>query len=267
MPAAGTKISPVPPTFLGRLHPAVRLGSAVLGIIGSLWIDPALLLASAIVCGLLLVHTGLGWRRQVAAIRPWLPAAMLILALHMFTSTEFAPLWHPSWGGLISGGIALLRVAATLAWLGLFARTSGLQDSVLAVAWWTRPLRSLGVRTDELGLVLAVALGTIPGVLAEGRRVETVVRLRRRGPNSQENVWRWRLHRLSDRVRVVLPLVESLIRRAESLTLSLRARTPHPAADAPGPRTWQLFGLAAWLVLLVWWIRSPLVGLGDWGVR
>lgn len=264
IPAAGTTPSPLRATCLDRLHPAIRLGGALLGAIGSLGLDPVSLGGMLAVVVVLLARTGLGPARQWAALRPWLPAALLVLLVHALTSTEFAPLWHFSTGGLLSGGLALLRVAATLGWLALYVRTSGLEDSIKATGWWLAPLRRLGVPTHHLGLVLAVALGTVPGVMAEGRRAEAVVRMRRSAGKPGRGSL---VARMGDRVRVVVPLVETLVRRAEHLTLALRSRAPDTAATVAGPPVIQLALLLLSMVLLVWWTRSAPLAPGTWGLR
>ena len=118
--------------------------------------------------------------------------------------------------------------------------------------------------THHLGLVLAVALGTIPGVMAEGRRTEAVVRMRR----SAGRPGRVPLAaRMGDRIRVVVPLVETLVRRADHLTLALRSRAPDGAATVAGPPVVQLLFLLAALVALLWWGRIAPLAPGNWGVR
>lgn len=264
IPAAGRIPSPPRPTCLDRLHPAIRLGGALLGAVGALAVDPVSLLAMLVVVVVLLARTGLGPGAQLAALRPWLPAAVLVVLVHAFTSTEFAPLWRFSAGGTLAGGLALLRVGVTLGWLALYVRTSGLEDSITAAGWWLAPLRRLGAPTHQLGLVLAVALGTIPGVMAEGRRTEAVVRMRRAAARRGRGSF---ATRMGDRVRVVVPLVETLVRRAENLTLALRSRAPAEPATVAGPPAAQVAVLLIALGLLVWWAAAAPLAPGDWGAR
>ena len=267
------------PTFLSRLHPVIRLGGLVLCLVTSMLAVPMVLAAMTVALIWLLARTGLGPAHQLAALKPWWGPSLLVLLIHTFTSTWAAPLWHPSLGGLLAGVEALFRVACTIGWLGLFLRSSSLDDLVLGVRWWLRPLSGLGLPTGNLGLVLAVALGTAPGVLGEGRRIETVVRLRRTGPAtnidafSARNFLNRTMDRLVDRARVVLPLLETLVRRAETLSLSLRTRCPMAAEGSAGstsdliagPSVAQLAFLALWLIALVWFgLGHPGHGL-DWG--
>ena len=273
IPGASFATAALRPSVLGRLHPVVRLGGLGLGLASSMLAGPLALGVMAAALVWFLERTGLGLSRQLAVLRPWAWAGALVLLIHTFTSTWAAPLWHPSAGGMLAGVEALARVACSIGWLGLYLRTSSLDDLVLGVCWWLRPLTRIGLPTENLGLVLAVALGTAPGVLGEGRRKETVVRLRRTGPGGaagaagSRNPLRRLLFSLVDRARVVIPLLETLARRAETLSLSLRTRRPVEPEGVQGPPVGQLAVLALWLIGVVWFgAGGPEAGM-DWGLR
>ena len=178
----------------------------------------------------------------------------MVLTVHTLTTVAAAPLGHPSLEGVGAGLRALARVAVSVGLLGLYLRIASLDDLIAGTGWWLGPLRHLGVPVADLGLMLAVALGMAPVVLGEGRRIEMVVRLRRAGTDAAARGWflrRW-LGRVADRARLVIPLLETLGRRAEALSLSLRRR--RPAADTGAPRLpWAEAGvLLGWLGLLIW---------------
>jgi len=225
----------------------------VLGIITSLVASGPLLIGMIILLVSSLLWTGLNPATQWQAMKPWIPVGLFVLAVHVFTTTAAAPLGVPSWGGLRAGMLALSRIGLSLGWLALFARLKSLDDLVRAVRWWLRPLEKIGLPTGQLALVLAVALGTVPGVMSEGRRVEAVLRMRRASPEGA-GVSRWR--RFLDRVLVVVPLMESLLRRAEVLSLSLRTRQPSTGVIMAGPPVWQLSLLVFWLILIILLIWS-----------
>ena len=173
-------------TPLSALHPAVRLGAVVLALLTCLAGSPVGLAAMALCLMAALAWTGMGPRRQLAALKPWVPVALLVVVVHTFTTTWAAPLGYPSLAGFLAGGKALLRVACSVGCLGLYLRVTPLDDLVLGTGWWLRPARRLGLRTDDLGLMLAVAMGTAPVVLGEGRRIEAVVTMRRSIPAGRE---------------------------------------------------------------------------------
>lgn len=244
-------------TPLSDLHPAVRLGGTVLALLTCLAASPLGL--GVIAAGLMaaLGWTGMSPGHQLTALRPWAPVALLVIVVHTFTSTWAAPLWHPSVAGALAGGKALLRVACSVGCLGLFLRVTPLDDLVTGVSWWMRPLRFLGIRTEDLGLVVAVALGTAPVMLGEGRRIEAVVTMRQAAPGiagkpPDRSLLKRFFRRLITRARVVVPLIEILARRAEALTLSLKHRRPDPV-DAGWVPMVQLVFLGTWALGLVWW--------------
>ena len=236
-------------------HPAARLGILLLG-----WASILLLHWPAAAAVLALVVAGLvraGWsgRDLLRAGRPWWPVAALVLAVHAVTATAAAPLGRPSWAGLMAGLLALTRVAAAMTWLGLFIRTTELDDLVTAVQWWLRPLARLGVPAADLGLVLAVAMGTVPLALSEGRRMAAVTRLRRHAPpgfcpSRPARRTPWVLIR--DRAEAVVPLLESLARRSDAVALSLRPRRPQPGVGGPPPPVGQALLLIGWTAVVLW---------------
>lgn len=248
----GLAVSPltVRPTWLDHLDPTTFLAMMVLGIISSLLAAGPWLAGMIVLLVLALLWTGLNPATQWRSMRPWLPVALFVLMIHIFTTTAAAPLGHPSWGGLRAGLLALARIGLAMGWLALFARLKSLDDLVQAVRWWLQPLEKLGLETGQLALVLAVALGTVPGVMSEGRRVDAVLRMRRACPDGG-NISRWR--RFMDKVLVIVPLMEGLLRRAEVLSLSLRTRQPAATVALVSPPWWQLAGLVVWLVLMIRW--------------
>ncbi len=87
--------------------------------------------------------------------------------------------------------------------------------------------------------------------------VQAVVEMRQTPPKEFENAaggnpvtrfWR----RSVDRARIIVPLLETLSRRAEGLTLSLRHRRPDPGICGPVPWV-QMSALVIWTAGLVWW--------------
>lgn len=243
-------------TPMSGLHPAIRLGAAALLLVTCLTASPAGLAVVAVFLMGALIWTGMGPGQQLAALKPWAPVALLVIVVHTFTTTAAAPLGHPSVVGALAAGKALLRVACSVGCLGLFLRVTPLDDLVVGVSWWLRPVRALGLRTDDLGLVVAVAMGTAPVMLGEGRRIEAVVAMRQStlpdpgNPHSRPRGPGF-FQRLVGRARVIVPLVELLARRAEALTLSLKHRRPDPVAAGRVPFV-QLVFLAAWGAGLVW---------------
>lgn len=259
MPRVGSARCAPRATPLARLHPAVRLGGALLAAV-TVFLVPGWVAATAGLAAMtLLAASGLVWSRQLAGLRSWWPLALLVLTVHLLTTTAAAPLGRPSWEGLAAGFAALARVGAAVAWLAVLTRTTDLNELAGALGWWLAPLRRLGLRDDDLPVVLTVAMGTAPAVLGEARRIEAAVTLRRHAPATGHRPW-WR--RQGDRARLVVPLCESLVRRADALSLALRRR--RPAAQALGrPAPLQVTFLAVWALFLAAVAVAP-SGVAPW---
>lgn len=244
--AAAFGTAPARPTFLSGLHPAMRLAWLVLVAVATL-AGPWPVAAMAVpLLAVALQRSGLGLRAQARLLRPWLPMAFLAVLVHTLTTTAAAPLGHPSWAGVLAGLRALLRLAAGLAALATYQRSGSLDDLVAGLGWWLRPLGRAGLAVDDLGLAVAVACGTVPQVMGEGRRLQAVTRLRRtaHGPDrgarrTRRAPWDGAL----DRARLVVPLLETLARRADTMEIALRGRRPAGlAVGHPGAREWALLG-------------------------
>ena len=113
-------------------------------------------------------------------------------------------------------------------------------------------------------------------VMAEGRRVDLVSRLRETEPVClgagstdmrglrRPAAWPRRIWRtLLRRIRMVVPLMESLARRADALTLSLRTRRPEAPVSSGRPSVGEFLVLIIWLTGLVWLIASRYTGVSP----
>lgn len=262
--AAAFGLRPARPTVLGTLHPAVRLGWLVLAATATLVAPWPVVAALAALLAALLRRTGCSLPAQARLLRPWLPMALLALLVHTLTTTSAAPLGHPSWAGVLAGLRALLRLAAGLAALATYQRSGSLDDLVAGLGWWLRPLERAGLAVDDLGLAVAVACGTAPQVIGEGRRLQAVTRLRRATPPAT-GLARWRRGGpwagFLDRARLVVPLLETLARRAETMEIALRGRRPTGAnVGRPRAREWAQLGTGAAAVAALVLLRGGALG-------
>jgi energy-coupling factor transport system permease protein len=250
IPTSAFTVDPDRTSWLARRHPASRLLGLVLSLL-TCWLLPFWCVPVALMLLALLLHRrGMPPAEFARAARPWLGIVLLVLLVHTLTTVAAAPLGRPSWQGFGRGVAAVGRVAASTCCLVLFVRVTAIADLIAGLQWWCRPLRRWGFQAERLALVLTVALGTVAGVQAEGRRIAAVVRLRR-GGKGRRSAWlkRWWL-RLTDAAHLVVPLLESLFRRSETLTLSLRGRLPQ-IADPGQPPAAEFVALGSWILMLV----------------
>ncbi|MGD9548952.1 MAG: CbiQ family ECF transporter T component [Candidatus Krumholzibacteriia bacterium] len=256
--AAGFGQPRVGETLLSRRHPAVRIGIFVLGL-GTAWAQGWwTAVPMVVIAGGALAAAGWPPARQLGQLRPWWPVALLVVVVHLLTATGAAPLGHPSWLGLQRGLLALVRLTGAVLFLGLFLRSTGPDDLVTGLRWWLAPLGRLGVPVGDLGLVVAVALGSVGPVVGEGRRLEAVSRLRRasgrRGGRSVGNrLDRWRL-----RAQMIVPLLEGLARKADATALALSGRRPG-LQTVPAVRGLEVLLMLVWLAGLILWALRPLL--------
>ena len=97
------------------------------------------------------------------------------------------------------------------------------------LAWLGRPLRRLRVPTDELALMVTIALRFIPTLLEES---DTIMRAQRaRGADSAAAGCARERKAL---LPVLVPLFVLSFRRADELALAMEARCYRPGAPAPG---------------------------------
>ena len=271
MPAPAFAARPARPTAITRLRPATRLAVLGLGLLTSIALPASFLVLWLSLLALLLLRSGVTVADLVGAATPWWPLAVVIVVIHTLTTTEVAPLGHPSWIGAVAGLVALARVAATILCLWLFMRSGDLTDLTAGLSWWLQPLRPLIGDPVRVGVVLAVALGAAPRALADARRIDAVVRLRRSvattgftdrnetpdGGGLQQQWARW-WRRGRDRAQLVVPLVEGIFRRADGMSLALAGRLPRPDLMQAGPTAAEAVVLGIWSVAggLLWFLLN-----------
>jgi energy-coupling factor transporter transmembrane protein EcfT len=245
IPASQQAWRPVASLPLQGLHPAAVLTGGVLAMLSALLVPAPWLLLVIVLLGWLLIRAG--WRPAggLRLLRLWAPLLLVVLAAHAVSAADAAAVGRPSWTGLGRGLLALVRLGAMLAAASLTRRSLPLAALSTALAWWLRPLRWCGLRSEHLNVVLAVAVSTAPRTLAEARRLQDCLRLRR-----ADGRQRRRGLDLRGRWLVVPPLMEGLVRRAETLPLAVAGRiVPEPERPPRLPLV-QALGLLAWVVVL-----------------
>ena len=165
------------------------------------------------------------WR----AFRPllWL-VALTFLAQIVFAPGE--PFFsvgfiHLSWRGLELAAFLSLRLVVLVLVGSVLTLTTPSMALTDGLAWLGRPLRRLRVPTDELALMVTIALRFIPTLLVE---LDTIMRAQRaRGADFRRGGLRERTRSL---VPVLVPLFVLSFRRADELALAMEARCYQPGA-------------------------------------
>lgn len=163
------------------------------------------------------------WR----AFRPllWLVALTFVAQVVFAPGEPFFSLWfiHLSWAGLELAAFLSLRLIVLVLIGSVLTLTTPPMALTDGLAWLGRPLRRLRVPTDELALMVTIALRFIPTLLVE---LDTIMRAQRaRGADFRRGGLRERARSL---VPVLVPLFVLSFRRADDLALAMEARCYRP---------------------------------------
>jgi energy-coupling factor transport system permease protein len=180
---------------------------------------------AAALAGLLLSRVPLAWFWR--GLRPilWLVALTFVAQFLFVPGPAFFTLGplHLTWQGLETAAFLTLRLVVLVVVGSLLTLTTSPIALTDGLAWLARPLRRLRVPTEELALMMTIALRFIPTLLVE---VETIMRAQRaRGAEFGRGG-------LVRRARALVPLLVPLFvvsfRRADELALAMEARCYRP---------------------------------------
>jgi energy-coupling factor transport system permease protein len=192
------------------------------------------------------------WR----SLRPllWLVGLTFLAQLVVAPGEPFASFWifEVSWEGLGLAAFLSLRLLVLVLIGSLLTLTTSPIALTDALAWLGRPLRRLRVPTEELALMVTIALRFIPTLLVE---FDTIMRaqqargadFRRGGP----------LRRVRALVPVLIPLFVVSFRRADDLALAMEARCYLPGMPrtrlhplSAGPSDWALLAVTVAVIVV-----------------
>ncbi len=128
-----------------------------------------------------------------------------------------------SWAGIELAAFLSLRLVVLVLAGSVLTLTTAPIALTDGLAWLGRPLRRLRVPTDELALMVTIALRFIPTLLVE---LDTIMRAQRaRGADFRSGGLATRARAL---VPVLVPLFVLSFRRADDLALAMEARCYQP---------------------------------------
>ena len=183
---------------LHRLPAGVKLVALLVFLTGlTVWRTPRWLALDVAVLLLLGALSGVGWRRLGGQVRPAVPIAAVVAGAQVWLAGPRAALVVTT---------ALLAAVAAAALVTLTTRTTDLLDALVRML---RPLRRAGVDPERVGLVLALAVRSVP-VLAT---LAAEVRDARRARGAERSVRAF-----------AVPFVIRALRHADRLGEALAAR-------------------------------------------
>lgn len=179
--------------------------------------------AGALAYGLSRVPVRWFWR----AFKPllWLVGLTFLAQLIFAPGEPFFSFgfFHVSWRGLELAAFLSLRLVVLVLMGSVLTLTTPPIALTDGLVWLGRPLRRLRVPTDELALMVTIALRFIPTLLVE---MDTIMRAQRaRGADFRSGGLVRRARAL---VPVLVPLFVLSFRRADDLALAMEARCYRP---------------------------------------
>ena len=154
-------------SVLHRIPAGAKLLTMVAAGVGSVFLDTVWQVTAAILvvlAGYLLARIPL--LTALRQVRPLLWLAVFVAGFHLLVSG-----WERAYVGV--GVIAALVLLAAL--VTLTTRTTAMVDAVVAVC---RPLRRVGVDPERVGLLLALAIRSVPVVVGLAEEVRDAQRAR-----------------------------------------------------------------------------------------
>lgn len=212
-------------TVAHRLDPAAKLLFCMLYLIAAFVADGAFGLGVAsLACLLALAATGATVRSVCKTLKPFVWLMGFVFLFNALFTVSAQPLFaagpvNVSTGGIAFGAISVLRFALVLLGTsGLMATTSP-TELADAVARLLGPLQRLGLNIDGLVLGISLTLRFLPVLSDELDRIMSAQRARG-AQFDQRNP----LKRAQAFIPVIVPLIASALRRAETLALAIQNR-------------------------------------------
>ena len=220
-------------SFTHRLDPRVKMISAIIlsiMIFRAVWFDVYLIsLFFLAIIAISRLRAG----PILRAIKPMALFAGLLFLLHLFFTDGTALLALPrlhlkiTHEGLFKGALVAWQFFAIVLSGAILTMTTPPSEMISGLEKLLRPFKYLGIPTQDLAVMVSMALRFVPTLLEEFDRIRMAQTARgadvRTGPL---------LQRVKTAASMTLPLMLSALRRAEDLAEAMEARGYHS-----GPRT------------------------------
>jgi len=220
-------------TPLHRLDPRVKIGAVMVLSILIFAAAPAGIALISLFLAAVIRMAGLTAARTAAALRPVAIFMALIFFLHLF-GTEGRPLIALSplplaitREGLSQAAQVTWQFAALVIGAAVLTTTTLPSDLVGGIERLLRPLGRVGIPSQEIAVMIALAFRFVPILLEEYDRLRTAQMARGADFTTGSLRLRWRAA-----TALAVALLFSAFRRADELTLAMEAR-----GYRRGPRT------------------------------
>jgi len=243
-------------SFVHKVDPRVKLFLMGLGIGVTFKLDGPVSLATLVLsCIAFTLASKISLKSIMAGLAPFLWLFLFTAILHMFM-TQGDPFLIPyiTKQGLIGGGRVALQLMLAI-WIStLTTLTTSPLDTVWALEWYLKPLKYMNVPTDEVALVVMLAIRFIPLLFEETDRI--IKAQKARGVDLESAGF---VHKVKSLVPVLVPLLHSVFRRADDLAVALTLRGYSPGITRTRMKEMgmhradviALTGVSIWFVVLL----------------
>lgn len=184
---------------------------------------PGYLIVIGITMGIIYL-SGISWKRALASVKGMGVFFLVIFAMNTIFSTAEDTLWtwgliHISYAGMLQGLNVVLRVILLMILGNILTSTTPPLEITTAMEQLMAPLRILRIPTQEIAMILSVAIQFIPTLFEEAEQIRKAQIAR--GAKFESSSF---LERSTSVLPLVVPIFLSAFRRADELSMAMEAR-------------------------------------------
>ncbi len=212
-------------SFIHRLNPRFKLLSLLLILVLLFTLQTYQGLVALLVFGLvLLTVTRVPFRYFLRGLRPILYIAVFAIIIYFFFTSGGVVLLRIGFitvesEGVRQGIFIILRLVTLVLFSLLLTLTTTPLSLTYGLGYFLRPLRHIGLPTEEVAMIMAIALRFIPTLMEESQRLMRA-QVSRGADFETGSIFR----RAKSLIPLIVPLFVSAFRRADELALAMEAR-------------------------------------------
>lgn len=212
-------------SLIHHLNPRLKILALILILIVLFVLDTFSALAAFLGFALLLFAVAkVPYRYLFRGLRPVFYIAFFALVIYFFFTRGGVVLFRIGFitvesAGVVEGLFIVARLVALVLFSLLVTLTTTPLSLTRGMAYYLKPLRLVGLPTEEVAMIMAVALRFIPTLLEESQRLMRA-QLARGADFETGSLFR----KAGSLVPLIVPLFVSAFRRADELALAMEAR-------------------------------------------
>ena len=212
-------------TALHCLDPRVKIGTTMILSLIILRGVPLTCMALSIMIFLLVLFFRLPIRTLIQSLKPVFLFILILFVLHLFFSEGKPippfPVWKltATYEGLLKGGMIGWQFSLLVLVGIVLTMITKASELVCGLEWLLKPLRWIGLPTQDLALMVSLALRFVPVLIEEFQCVKAAQISRGAVFNQGSPV-----RRTKALASLIIPVLSGTIRRADDLATAMQAR-------------------------------------------